>query len=369
MLPPLFFLLCCSACLEPTPPTYELEEPFYLLEGEVVDRAGLSSVRVRRSDFRAVELQFNAVVDATVLAERGDGAQVEWTLTDPNTGTYQPPPEFSAAPGEEWSVRVALPDGTQFASRPETVPEPVPVDALRVVFEAEGEYDADRKRFVPQFKLLIDFTDPPGAENYYEWSYRFYEREFVCASCDCAFYDGKECVPLPCNGGSFRYDYFCESSEDGCFQVNGGSNLEYATDQVFSDGTVRDKAIGAVDFTDFGGILFEALQYGITREAYQYGKVITDIIDGSTGLNPTIPAALNGNIDNLNPNGITALGYVRAASVTGRNEYLLRGPELGEPIPSDRTIRPQPIDPPGVAPRAPCSGPGRTDVKPAGWPD
>ncbi len=358
-------------CVEPTPPEYQLEQAFYLIEGEIVDRPDLSEVRISASNFQQVQLEFSPVAGATVVAtEEGAGTQVQWELADSSAGLYRPPLGFAARAGETWGLEVSLPDGTVAVSRAEVVPGSVPIDDFRIVFDQEGDYDAELKRFVPVFRLFLDFTDPAGEDNYYQWNFRYWQSAVVCLSCNCGVYRNGECVPAQrCNGNNERYDYFCEVGTDGCFRIVRGDELTYASDRAFAGGTVKGQPVGTIDFLEFGPILVEAQQYTLTREGYDYGKVISDLIGGNRGLNATIPAALNGNVRNLDPDGATVLGNVRAASVSSQRQFFVRDASTGDPLPGDRSIRPEPSSGPFTPPLAPCDGPDRTLIKPEGWID
>ncbi|CAH0999355.1 hypothetical protein LEM8419_00653 [Neolewinella maritima] len=365
------FTLLCTGCIEPTEPVFRLEQPFYLVEGELTDQSGQSQLTVRQSNFSDVQLTLDPISDATVLAEEeGAGTRVQWQADPDVPGTYRAPADFAVQPGERWFVNVRFPDGTEAISAAELLPAASRIDDFRVAFEQEGRFVTAQRRFVPVFRLLLDFTDPEGTEDYYEWNYRYWEQEVVCASCDRGVYREGECIPVErFTTNNERYDYLCESSEDGCFRQRGGNQLDLSTDQAFAGGAVQDRPIGEIDFTDFGGILIEAIQYGLTAEAYAYGKVAADIVRGSSGLNATLPAALNGNVRNLDPDGPEVLGNVRVASRTTRRLFFVRDATFGEPPPRDRTIRLEPSNPPFTPPQAPCSGNGRTPIKPDGWPD
>ena len=359
-----------TACIEPTEPHYQLEEPFYLVEGKLVDSPGYSEVSIRHSRFRSVQLEFESVTDATVVAVEQTGAQVQWELADTIVGTYRPPADFAVRTGETWSLEVTLADGTQIVSDPEIVPPPVALTDFRILFDQESGYDDGRKLFIPAFRLLVNFQDPADQTNYYQWDYTYWEKIEVCASC----YGGEvwrngACLDVTGNSQFVqRYDYYCDA-DAGCYRQTGGNEFRYSRDDLFDGQAVIDRDIGQIEFIAYGGLLVEARQYTITPEAYAYGKVISDLINGSTGLNATIPATLDGNVRSLDPAAPQVLGYVGAAGVSSLRRFIVRTDATGTPLPADRQVRPEPSVGTFNPPRAYCRGGGKSPVKPEGWTD
>ena len=367
-------IVCCIllvGCIEPTEPDFQLEDPFYLVEGQIADREGFSELRIRRSNFREVQLTFEEVSDAIVVSEEETtGQQVRWLAEEGEPGRYRPPATFAAAPGEKWSLHADITGEVVAVSLPEDVPGPTRIDTLIVEFAPQGEFNEDLNRFLPVFRLQLDFTDPGQAANFYEWDYRYWEATQVCASCNCGVYRNVKCQPIGfCNGTSTYYDYACEDPNRGCYQEFRNPAFTYSTDEFFNGGEVKNFAIGFIPFTNYGGMLVEAIQYGLSPEAYAYGKVISDLVAGNSGLNATIPAALNGNVRNINPDGLEILGNVRVVSVATHRVYYDRTVSLGIPDPARRRINYEPIVGTFVPPRAPCRGNGKTPVKPEGWPN
>ena len=365
----LLLSLLLTACIEPTTPDFQLEGPFYLVEGDIADRVGLSEVRVRQSNFRTVQLEFEDVAGATVVAEERAGSQVQWQASEADPGRYLPPADFRARAGEEWSLRVTFPDGTVAVSTPEVVPPQSQVQDVRLRFDQEGRFEEARGRFVPVFRVLLDSSDPAGEQNYYQWDYRYWELETVCATCIGGRYRDGVCIPdNVIDRNKQDFDYLCEG-EDGCYREVAGGRFLFASDQAFDGGQLMGNEIGNIVFTQFGGLLVEGIQYGLTADAFAYGRTVNNLVEGNSGLNATIPAALNGNLTNVDPTGPDVLGYVRAVSVASDRQYIFRDADTGEPVGRDRPINLEPIVGAFVPPMAPCAGSGRTPVRPAGWPE
>lgn len=370
-----FTTMCClglalTGCIEPTSPNFQLEDPFYLVEGDIADQTGRSEVRIRRSNFRQVQLEFDPVTGATVLAEEGAGTQVQWAPVPNEPGHYRPPADFRAAAGESWSLRVLFPDGTEAISTPELVPPPSAITGLELEFDQAGRFDENRDRFVPVFRVLLSSADRAGERNFYQWDYRYWEEILVCLTCQESRYRNGRCEVdqnvIPRNRET--YDYLCDV-EDGCYQETQGNRFLFVSDRTFDGGEVADNEIGDIVFTRLGGLLVEGTQYGLTAEAYEYGRTINDLIVGSSGLNAALPATLQGNLQSANPDDPDVLGYVRAVSVTSERLYLDRTTDIGTPLERPRPINLEPFSGAAPPPRAPCAGNGRSPQRPVGWPE
>jgi hypothetical protein len=354
-------LLWPLSCLSPNEPEFRLEEGFYLAEGTIF--AGedvISEIRIRRSDFREVQLRLLAVVDAAVVSIYDDGRTVSWELVDPFIGNYRPPEDFRAEAGETWHFEINLPDGTNIISDPETIPPPVPLTGITVRFVQNSTFDEARGRTIPRFEIFLDYDDPPGVPNYYQWRYFFWEEVDVCASCNNAIWRDGECIPQ--DRFIFRFDYLCDPPL--CFQRNQGAEVRYGNDDLSDGSQVRGFPIGGIDFDDFGLMMVFGEMLSITREAQAYGKVIEDLVNANSGLNAPIPAPLNGNVRNANPEGLQALGYLGVASVSQASQLVERNIEVGNPLFFDPIIR---LESP-FGPRAPCEGDNRSTTPPPGWP-
>ena len=351
-----------TTCVDPTAPEFQLEDPFYLVEGRILAGEEGSEIRVRESAFREANKLFVEVSGAEVITRESGGNSVVWAEIEEKPGFYRPPADFRAAPGQTWWTEVTFPDGTQARSEPETIPVPVALTDVRIRFAQNSVYDQGLDRFVPRFEIYGNFDDPAGNDNYYAFDYRYWEEVIACASCFNGIYREGMCITRP---RIFRYDYLCDTDE--CYRITPGNQVVYS-DDAFTDGvTVIDYPFGGINFEAVGGLLVEGILLSITPDAYDYGKVIQDLTTGNAGLNATTPAALNGNIRNLDPDGQTVLGFVQAASASRMRAFTERSFETGTPLPFDPVLRLEPSNGFFVPPRAPCEIEGRTSVRPEGW--
>jgi hypothetical protein len=355
-------LLCPLACILPTEPEFRLDDGFYLAEGTIFAGEETSEIRIRRSDFNDVQLALDPVLDARVLSVSAAGRSVNWQLIDSLLGNYQPPENFRAEVGETWHFEIELPDGTRIISDQETIPPAVPLTGIEVQFVQNSVFDESRGRFIPLFEIFLDYDDPEGEDNFYQWRYYHWEEIDVCASCNNAIWRDGECIPQ--DRFIFRYDYLCFPPL--CYELTQGVEIRYGNDELSDGAQVRGLPVGAIEFDRFGLMMVFGELLSITREAQAYGKVIEDLVNANNGLNAPIPAPLNGNLRNVSNRGREALGYLGAASVSRVSELVERGPQTGNPLFFDPVIRLE--DPDRGIPRAPCAGVNRSTSPPPGWP-
>lgn len=362
----LYTMVWLFGCIEPTRPSFQIEEGFFLVEGRILAGDAAGEIRIRESNFREINLQFEPVAEATVMAVESGGTTVQW-IQGYEPGRYVPPAGTVVNVGEIWHFEITLPDGTEISSEAETISPPISVEALEIRFEQNSFFDDGLGRFVPRFELFLDFDDPSDQKNFYAYDYRYWEEVIICARCENGRWRNGECLPNQTTNFIRRYDYLCDTEE--CFTVKEGNETMYGTDDFFNGNSISGFPLGGIVFQAYGGMLVEGIVYSISEEAFDYGKVIQDLVDGNSGLNPTIPAALVGNVKNINPEGREVLGFISAASAGSAKAFLDRTTETGSPLPFDNNLRLEPIPPPGVPPRAPCEIPGiRSSTRPVGWP-
>lgn len=361
LLLPLALLL--TTCLDPTVPAFQLEDPFYLVEGRMLAGQGDGEIRIRESAFTEASKLFNPVAGATVTTLENNGASITWQEADGEQGVYRLPENVTIRSGDTWQLNIVLPDGTTIESDPETVPQAVDVTDLNIVFEQNSVFDSGTNRFIPRFELFLDYEDPAGTDNFYTYDYRYWEQVIVCISCERGRYRNGECVSDP--SVMPRYDYACDPDE--CYRITEGNEVIYGNDE-FTDGqAVSGFPVGGITFMAFGGLLVEGSVLSVTREAYNYGKVIQDLTSGNAGLNATTPAALDGNIRNVNPAGRTVLGFFGAAASGSARAFTERNEETGTPVRFDNSLYFEPAVGVFVPPLAPCEVEGRTSERPEGW--
>ncbi|MEL6140300.1 MAG: DUF4249 domain-containing protein [Bacteroidota bacterium] len=356
-------LLLLMTCVDPVTPAFNIRDGFLLIEGQVIDQPGLSEVRVSQSELLFGNYTLVPIQGATVSSIDSQGEEVNWTLI-PTTNRYQPPANFVGQTGETYYIRVVTPDGQIVESTPERMPNAVPIQNAEVRFEQEAYFSDGRNRFIPAFRLLVDFEDPANEQNYYQWKFRSWEFLDVCARCERSVWREGECISTPDSRFVPRYDYLCDAP---CWTTSRSSQINILSDEFSQGQRIENIEAGRVDFDWPGGLLLEVQQLSTTKAQFEYNQVLENLAEGSGGLNATLPAALIGNLQEVSDSGINALGFVGAASVAVERIYFDRDTVDGQPLPFDASIRLEPLLP--SPPVAPCEGINRSRIRPVGWPE
>lgn len=353
--------LCLFSCVDAVTPKYQFDTGFLLIEGRITDTPGYSEARVSRNEIRFGIYTLTPVEGSTVSCIDEDGVEINWELQGTNN-TYQAPSDWVAIPGKAYFLRVVTPQGEVVESEPEVLPTAVPMANVRVAFEQEAYFSTDRSRFIPAFRLLIDFQDPAGETNFYQYRYTAFEDIVVCASCERSRWRNGECIAGPDTRFVRRWDYLCDAR---CWTFSTGAGINILSD-AFSDGQlVTGFEAGRFDYSRQGGLLFDVQQYNISRAAFEYNSVLEGLVDGAGGLNAPLPAALVGNLKDVSAVGTNVLGFIGVAAVSTERIFIERDTFGGTPFPGQMSIIPEPVTP--SPPRAPCEGMNRTRERPVGW--
>lgn len=359
----LLVLLFLTTCVDPVVPAYDFEEDFILVEGQIVDQAGFSEIRLSRSEILFENYTLVPITGATVSSIDGNGNEVSWQQIG-TTSAYAPPADFAAQSGQSYFLRVTTPTGQVIESLPETTPSRVPVAEAELRFEQEAFFSDARNRFIPAFRLLVDLEDPADADNYYQWRFREWAMIEVCASCMRARWRNGECIESPDTRFVNRWDYLCDAP---CWILSQGNQINILSDE-FSQGRRIDNIEAAViEFDRLGGLLVDLEQYSISKANFDYSTVLKDLADGAGGLNATLPAALIGNLRDVSDSEVNVLGFVGVSSLEVERVYINRDTVNGTPLPFDATVVLEPVNP--SPPLAPCVGENRTTERPIGWPE
>ena len=363
-------VLLLNSCIDPVTPEYDYEDGLIFIEGFASSNMGASYVAINESVTEFGVRGLNFIPGASVTVENLDsGLSVNFLESE---DAYLAPQDFKVSPGERWKLTVIMPDGKIYESEPEVVLTPVPIGDVQINYERELEFRPSLNKFVSGHKIAVSFDDPISTENNYYWSYRSFENLDYCIRCIEGIYRNGECIPYDLTGQQQRYfDYICETD---CWKIRYADEVNIFDDKFSNGKTVSGLEVGTLPLYTKENMVVEVQQFSLTPAAYQYYKILKDIVDNASGFNAPPPAALIGNLYNINDPNEFVLGRFTAAASSTVNVFVER--QLIDEAPTE-TRQPPNINteptigspfPPPPTQLAPCEESRyRTAIEPVGW--
>ncbi|MFX0555498.1 DUF4249 domain-containing protein [Maribacter sp. CXY002] len=364
---PLLFL----ACIDPVEPEFQYEEDLLFIDAFASTLPGASNVTISETAVEFGVRVVNPVAGARVVFENTINGE-EVVLTEA-MNSYIVDEDFAIIPGEIWRLVVVLENGKRIESVEELVLDPVPIDDMQVNYVPELAFrEIGGGKFVPGHRVTVNFNDPQQEDNYYYWSYRSFENLDYCKICIEGLFRDGDCIAYDLRGRLRRYfNYICETD---CWQIRYPDNINIFNDQFTNGNAVTNLPVGDILLNTKENMVVELQQFSLTPSAFEYYKVLKDIVDNSSGLNAPPPAALIGNLFNPEDLDEVVLGRFTAAassvsSVFVERESITQAPlETSDPIVLEPLIG-SPYPPPATN-FAPCEeSKFRTAIEPNGWMD
>ncbi len=353
-------------CIDPVNPEFEYKEGLVFVEGFASTAQGASFVTISKS---ANVFGVNKAVfekGANVTFKNSDTGQI---IGLSELGDfYLPPADFTVEVGERWELAVSLADGTRYSSTPETVLEPVPISNIKATYDPQLRFLEGSNDFEPGHAISVTFSDPQESENYYYWSFRSFENLTVCATCFDGILREGSCttttVPTP--------EYFTYTCETDCWRIRFPESISIFDDKFSNGNTTADLEVAQVMLYTKEDMVVELQQISLTPAAYEYYKVLKDIVDNSSGFNAPPPAALVGNITNANNSEDFVFGRFTAASTSIASIYIERSSINETPLERQESLIFEPTlnspYPPPATVETPCTeNRFRTAIRPEAW--
>lgn len=243
----------------------------------------------------------------TVSDDKGQSTSFQYL----GLGNYQSQnAQFRGQTGRSYTVKIELPDGRTFQSKPELMPKPVVIkkvygefvpnlfvrtDINQISFSSNYSI-TERYPAEPDgptgYRIYLDTDDPAGETNYYRWA-------------------GSSVTRRQTTGYNCGFFTICDNT---CFLPTDFLDLNMLSDQLVDGNSIKKKPLFLVPVFVTGRMYIEVSQLNYTREAYQFWKRYQDQLNRTGSILDPLPAAIEGNIYNVaNPNQL-ALGYFSAAA-------------------------------------------------------
>lgn len=375
--PFLFFSLLLFSCVEVYDIRYNLNADVLTVDGFVTNERGLTvNLRLSRSTGRDYYSQ--PLRDCVVEVKVGGGSVM--TLKEFSSGVYVAPASFQGQVGQTYQLHFKTPEGKVYESATERLSAAPPIAKLYHQFNQNGFLNQTGKQVTySALEVYADFNDPKDEQNYYLWRWMDFEEQGICATCEGGKLDSKTFLCVPERNSRITYDYRCDNA---CWEIYYSNDVNVFSDIYTNGRTVTARQVAKIPFYSTGAgfgnqaALVEIQQYSISANAYEYYKLLSDQTQNTGNLTDTPPAAIIGNVRNVNDATEKVVGFFGATGVSKSRifidkrqyntafKYLMLGrdPNLepdSQPMPPLFELRP---------PMAPCVvSANRTPLRPEGW--
>ena len=268
-------------------------QPRLVVEGQITDEAPPYSIKLTFSGqfTSGNELPENLVVNGAVVTIGDDRGRMVRLEQDPLTPAYYwvRDSTFRGQPGRAYTLRVRLPDGMVYVSKPEYMPAVAPVERIyaRYVPASGNLYEQP-----PHFQIRLDTKDPDTLGNYYRWSSYAY-------------------LPRWATGGDF-----CSCTT--CWVPDYGPPGDVLSDALINGNRVAGRLVYDIPVRAIGMQYIDVRQYALTRAAYQYWTLFAQQLSRTGSLFDPQPAPIEGNVARTDDPNVRALGYFGASAVSQR---------------------------------------------------
>lgn len=319
----LIFSFFLTNCIDPVEPEFKLETGFIFVDGlaSTIPKASFVTISESVIEFGVYGTNF---IEGANVSFINTGAN-EIVHLEENIGAYVPPSDFVAAVGETWKLLISFENGTIYESSPETVLKPVEMTEIKSEYDPEllfRETSGNVNKYVPGHSVSISFNDPSNEDNYYLWGFRSFENMDVCEKCWAGIFREGECQDRINVTGEPYYDYPCETND--CWQIRLPEAVNIYDDEFSNGKTISDLSVASLPLYNKENMVVEIQQISISPNAYEYYKVLKDLLDNNSSINAPPAAALIGNMTNPNNSEEFVFGRFTAAGTSTKNIYIKR---------------------------------------------
>lgn len=315
-------LACCIwACVEPFQPEVGEYDSTLVVDGLFSNSDEPSIVLLSRS-FAYSDNEGPAIVGAELTIEDDQGNSTSLTETQP--GVYETNPEiFKGQIGRSYRLLILTPDGENFESDWEIMKAAPPIESLRSQFEERIPDDALRNP-IPGMQLFVSTKDPENNTKFYRW-------EFVETYEYGLRYPAVIGVKFGDRPGRGDDEIFFVPLEDyegfRCWKMEKSTRILIASTENRTEDVIEDFPIHFVGNTTprlYRRYSLLVKQYAVSKESYEYLRIIKETNQTTGSLFDAIPNELFGNVKNSNGKDIPVLGYFSVAGISTARTFIDR---------------------------------------------
>jgi hypothetical protein len=379
VLPIVLLIGLVFSCIEPYEISYNLTKSVVIVDAVITDETEEQNIVIKESTPNGSTSSIVPMQKAQVEILVNGKEKILFTERPTDPGTYLAPSGFKAQLGNDYQLVIVSAGGDRFESTIERVVKGGEVKAVRQTFE--NVINKEKKTSSFQHRIFVDTEDPSTLGNNYSWSYRLFESQPICKTCEPGqrYYltpapNGRCVSDLPNFLRNVVYDYQCSSS---CWEIVHSLKANIMSDELVNGKIIENRLVAEVPLYSLNaGALIEIKQQSLSPNGYRYLKILIDQNQNSGGLADTPPAALIGNIKGLGTDSRPIAGFFRVTDQSTIRYWIDRTGVVGENAKPVGLLggRASNYEPQGAdttrPPLAPCqNGYTRTNQRPLGWVD
>ncbi len=367
-------ILWVCSCVEPFPLIFNGNKVIFTVEATLTDIDETQKIKI----FESISYERNnyalPVLKAKIELLVDNKEKI--SLNEQENGVYALPPSFRTKAGSTYQLLIQRVDGSQYQSGIETM---VTVSDMVKVYDEFTLKGIPRGDFFdPAHYIYIDTPDPSNQKNNYMWTWKLWELQEICITCDNGRYfeTGTAREPKGCRKEAgferLKLDYFCDGD---CWDLFFSKELNVFSDIYTNGNLITGKLVAKIPYYQEEGGLIEIQQQSVSPEAYRYFSLIANQVQNTGNLVDTPPSGIIGNVKNINNDTEPVAGLFMVTSIKKAKYWISRKNAKGKAFPLgllDHPILAESAEnnDPGRPPLIPCiEGPTRTKIKPEGWID
>ncbi|UTA69634.1 DUF4249 domain-containing protein [Emticicia sp. 21SJ11W-3] len=365
-------LLWVCSCVEPFSATFDGKSIFLTIDATLTDLDEQQRIKIHESVSSENNNYTIPVKNAVIELIVDEKEKIRFA--EEENGIYSLPLSFRLKQGSSYQLNIQKADGRQYKSDKETLIKVA--DMVKVYDEFMPSGVPRGVYYDPANYVYIDTPDPGDQNNNYMWSWKLWELQDICTTCNDGRYHltGTTNTPPGCRKEAgyenLSYDYFCDGN---CWEILKSKDLNVFSD-IYSNGkTISGRLVAKIPYYQEGGSLIEITQQSISPGAYRYLKLLADQVQNNGSLVDTPPAAIIGNVKNINESNEMVAGFFMVTSMKKIRYWISRENAAGKAYPVgllDHQIIPEPTVN-GVPDRPPLAlcieSATRTKIEPKGW--
>ncbi len=321
-------ILLVSSCIDPVDFSEGDDSKSLVIDGMITNEPGPYTVELERTLNYTTTNEYTEKVEGAIVFLSDDAGNSE-TLTEGHMpGVYETDPGgIQGIPGRYYKLEIFTPDGNHYESDYEMLSPVSEIDSVYYERQQHEELDDNNNvRTFEGFQIYIDTSDPENSSNYYLWSWG----------------GTHEVHTQPWDYDMWGYIHAPKDCCAICWVTNIPDQIVLLDDKLVNGNLLIQFPVVFVRIKDSEGerlfrgkYYMEVKQLSLSKEAHKYWSLIEEQINSSGSIFEPPPAAILGNIENVDDPEDLVFGYFGASAISTKSIFI---PASETPYPPDDTL-------------------------------